>query len=274
MEMKIAIIGCGVMGSAFARHFAKQHHVFLCDKSIEKVKLLAKDIGGKVFEKASDAVQEADVILLAIKPKDLKGVAKTINSSLVKDQLVMSILAGASLDLLHEYFPLSPILRITPNLSLVHEQGVLGLADDSQLSHELKKLSTSLLEGMGLLAWLPESKMDALNALAASGLGFFFFIMEGFIEGGVAIGFTAQEAKEYTLKTLEGALTLMKEEPKKHPAELKLQIASPAGTTIAGLIKMEEYGVKVGIIKALVAAYDKAVHMFIPSTQHIKDEKN
>jgi pyrroline-5-carboxylate reductase len=261
--MKITVIGCGVMGKAFAKHFARQHFIFLYDKSFEKANDLAKEIGGKAVEKVKEAIQGSDVILLAVKPKDFESVAKMIHSDLTKDQLVISILAGASLQILRKHLPDSPLLRVTPNLALLYGQGVLGVVEDSQLSDDLKKLAETLLSGMGLVAWLAENKMDALNALAASGLGFFFLIMEGFIEGGVAIGLTEDEAKEYALKTLEGAASLMRE-TKKHPAELKLQIASPAGTTIAGLKKMEEYGVKAGIINALIAAHEKAVHMFNP----------
>lgn len=259
--MRIAIIGCGVMGAAFARHFAKCHQVFLSDKTYEKADSLAKDVGGKACEKASEAVVQAEIVLLAIKPKDLKSVSQEISSSLKKEHLVMSILAGTPLLLLRKYFSQSALLRITPNLALIYGEGVLGLVDDVHITENHKQLIENLLDDMGLLVWLDENKVDALNALAASGIGFFFFLMEAFIEGGVAIGLSAQESREYTLKTMEGAAAMLRHTGN-HPAELKLQIASPAGTTIAGIKKMEEYGVRAGIINALVAAHEKGLHMF------------
>jgi pyrroline-5-carboxylate reductase len=255
--MKIAVIGCGVMGSAFAKHFAKKNAVLLCDRDETQAQALAKEIGGNFKASLSSAVEEADLVLLAIKPKDLSALAKASADAFTEKKILISILAGTSISLLKQNFPKATVVRSMPNLALVFGQGVMGLAENGHLSPQLKQQVDRLLEGIGLIIWMPENKIDALTALSGSGIGFVLVMIEAMIDGGVHLGFTAKESKEIVLKTIEGALALMRETGK-HPAELKLQIASPGGTTIAGLKVLEEEGVRSGIVHALVACYEKA----------------
>lgn len=258
--MKIAVIGCGNMGSAFARHFAKNHCVLLCDRNLPKTQALAKEIKALFEEEVSVAIREADVVLLGFKPKDLSAFAKKGAVSFTEGKILISILAGTPLSLLKKHFPKPTLVRTMPNLALVFGQGVIGVVDDGHFSPEQKQQIDSLFEGMGLIAWMPEEKIDALTALSGSGIGFVLVMIEAMIDGGVHLGFTAKESREIVLKTMEGAVALMKESGK-HPAELKLQIASPGGTTIAGLKAMEEEGVRSGIVHALVACYEKALEI-------------
>ncbi len=258
--MKVAVIGCGVMGSAFAKHFAKNHSVLLHDHDKDKAKSLAKEIGAAVEVDLNKCVERADAILLAIKPKDLKLAAKAAAGSLTENKILISILAGTSLAALRKNFPSGVLIRSMPNLALVYGQGVIGLVENFQITPQVKKSVDALLEGIGLVAWMSEDKIDALTALSGSGIGFVLVMIEAMIDGGVHLGFTAQEAREFVLKTMEGAVALMRESGK-HPAELKLNIASPGGTTIAGLKVLEEEGVRPGIVRAMVACHEKALNM-------------
>lgn len=256
--MKIVVIGCGVMGGALAKHFTKKHSVLLVDHNKTRTQALAKEIGAVVEEDVKRAVEEADVILLAIKPKDLTSVAKSIGVFVRKDKILISILAGTSLAMLKQNFPSGVLVRAMPNLGLVYGQGVVGVVENEH--HSTKQTVASLFDGLGLVAWMSEDKIEALTALSGSGIGFILVMIEAMMDGGVHLGFSAGESREFVLKTMEGAVALMKGS-NKHPAELKLQIASPAGTTIAGLKVMEEEGVRSGIVHALTACYEKALSM-------------
>ena len=103
--MKVAVIGCGVMGSAFARHFAKKHSVLLHDRDKDKAESLAKEIGATVEGDLSKCVERADAILLAIKPKDLKLAAKAAAESLTENKILISILAGTPIAALRKISP-------------------------------------------------------------------------------------------------------------------------------------------------------------------------
>ena len=258
--MKVTVIGCGVMGSAFARHFAKSNKVLLCDSDKVRGSTLAQEIKGTFHEDVAAAVHEADIVLLAVKPKDLSAIGAALGSDVHHKKVLVSILAGTSvLDLKH-YFPSCAIVRTMPNLALTCGEGVMGLVDDGHITADVKKDVENLLNGIGLIAWMPESKLDALTALSGSGIGFILVMIEAMIDEGVNLGFTPKEATNFVLQTIQGAAALMRETGK-HPAELIKQIASPGGTTMAGLKVMEETGVRAGIIATLNACYNKAVSM-------------
>jgi pyrroline-5-carboxylate reductase len=252
--MKIAVIGCGVMGSAFARHFAKRHHVILVDRSRHRSEALAKEIGATHKKSASEAIKGAEIVLLAIKPKDLHSFSKEVNKGMNKKTLI-SILAGTTLSQLEKLFPSTSVIRIMPNLGFTLGQGVIGIVEG-----EKKSVVESLLQGTGLVLFLPEKKIEALASLSGSGIGFNFLLIEAMIEAGVYLGFSSREAQELVLKTLEGAIAMVRSSGKT-PSELKLQVCSPGGTTIAGIRAMEKKGVRSALMETYIAAYEKSLAM-------------
>lgn len=258
--MKVAVIGTGVMGSAFSRHFAKKNSVILFDRDKTKTEALAKEIGAVFQGNVDEAVKSADVVLLAVKPKNLSEIAAAAKAAFTPGKLLISILAGTPLSILKRHFPYASIVRSMPNLAITCGEGVIGLVEDPHLSKDDKKTVESLLEKVGLTVWMSEDKIEALTAISGSGIGFWFVIIEAMIDGGVHLGFTAQESRELVLKTLDGAVAMMRESGK-HPAELKLDISSPGGTTMAGLKVMEALGVRSGIIHTLAACHEKALNM-------------
>ncbi len=238
--MKIVVIGPGSMGSAFAEHFAKAHDVVLC----------------KRHDKKADAIKGREIVLLAVKPKELGTISKEIGASLTKEQILISMLAGVTLDTLRTHFPHVTLLRIMPNLALVCNEAVIGIVEDHSLSPQQKEKINTLFKGLGLLPWVPESKINAISALAGSGPAFIYLIIEAMIEAGIYMGLTADEAKEFTLQMIKGSVELLKFSGKT-PAEVTYRIASPGGTTIYGIKKMEEEGVRGGIINGLVETYKR-----------------
>jgi pyrroline-5-carboxylate reductase len=261
--MKIAVIGCGVMGTAFARHFAKMHSVTLSDRNSQKTKSLSKEIGAAYQENLSEAVRSADIIFLAVKPKDLIVAAQQIAPVLKSDQILISILAATSVEVLKSYLPHITVVRAMPNIGLNCGHGVIGLVNEQSIPIEARKTVDLLLTGLGLNIWLSEDKIEALSALSGSGIAFVLVMIEAMIEGGVLLGLNSKEAREIVLKTMEGAVALLQGSDK-HPAELKLHVCSPGGTTIAGLKAMEEAGVRAGILQTLTACHEKALKMMKP----------
>lgn len=254
--MKIAIIGCGIMGSAFARFWAKEHEVYLCGKDPMKLKELSSELKAPILN-AEEAAKKADVILLSFKPKDLKTAASSIAAA-TAGKIVISILTGADTEVLKSLFPKAYIVRTMPNLAFISGQGITGIVDN--LEPALKSKMSDLFKDMGLVYFLPESKMEAFTALCGSSPAFVFVILEAMMEGGVALGFSFQDSRKLIIKAFEGAIALLKDSGA-HPAELKTQISSPGGTTIAGLREMEVQGVRSGLIQTLFACYNRAIDM-------------
>jgi pyrroline-5-carboxylate reductase len=255
--MKVAIIGCGVMGTALARHFSKKHVVVLCDHTLDKAKKLALELGGEAAATPAEAIAKTEMVILAFKPKDLNSFAQDNGKAFTKGQILVSILAGTSVNLLRKNFPAPVILRAMPNIALTCGEGVIGFVSTPEMTPDRRAEIEELFFGLGLLPWLSEEHLEALSALAGSGPAFIFVLIEALINGGVFLGFNTQEARDYVLQTVEGAVALL-QSTGKSPAELIKQVASPGGTTMEGLKVLDESDVR-GIIKnTLVATFNKA----------------
>lgn len=255
--MQMTIIGCGNMGSALAGRLSKTHQLYFYDHHIENAEKLEQEGYGKVCRDIKEATDHAELIILAIKPQNVKEVGNLIGKELKKEQVVISLLAGTSIDSLKDFFPNAHIVRMMPNLALIYGEGVIGLSSDENMPQKNKEDLTKAFELLGKIHWLSEDKINALTALTGSGPAFFFAMVEAMIDAGIAMGFTAHTAQDLIYQMLQGSLTLL-EKTSKHPGELKWQIASPQGTTIAGLKTLEELAVRGSIINTFLSAYDRA----------------
>lgn len=255
--MHITIIGCGNMGTGLAELLSPSHHMLLYDRDWSWTQELAHKVKGEACQHISQAIENAELIFLAVKPQNLKEISPLIKPHLKKNQLIISLLAGTPLNVLKHYFSQATLIRMMPNLAMRYGDGVIGLVNSPDLSAELKKELEELLSPLGRIYWLKENQMDALTSLAGSGPAFILTLIESMIEAGVAMGFQAKDAQELTLQMLQGCLTLI-QKTGQHPAELKWQIASPNGTTIAGLRVLERENLRSGLIETFLAAHQRA----------------
>lgn len=251
--MKITIIGCGNMGRALACRLSKTTELYLYDHTQGKAESFESEGLGKALKSLDEPLELSDIVILAVKPQNLKDIAEKL--SIKKGQILVSVLTGASLAILKGYFPEASIIRMMPSLAVAFGGGVVGLC--STEAPAVKDLISKTFESLGDLYWLPESKINALTSLTGSGPAYFYSMIESMIEAGIAMGFTANEAKKLIYPMLQGSLTLL-EKTDQPPCELIRQITSPQGTTVAGLRKFEESAVRVGIKNTFLAAYERA----------------
>jgi pyrroline-5-carboxylate reductase len=265
--MKVTVIGCGKMGGGIAERLAAENEIFLFDHNRDRTESLAKKIGAKRCETAAEAISKGEVVLLAVKPQDLERLAKEVHREFYSEQLLVSCLAGVSTELLETYFSEIPVLRIMPNLAVIHGEGVVGLVDTEELEESFKVKATKLFSRLGSLHWLPESKIDAISSLTGSGPAFVCLILESMIEAGVAMGIDSEQSQQLVFQLINGTISTLKA-TEKSPAQLKLEVCSPGGTSIAGLITMEEYGVRAGIINTFLSTYYRNLEL---SQKHDED---
>lgn len=262
--MKIAIIGCGNMGGAIAKRLASTNQLFLYDRHTEKTEKLAQEGFGKACQSMSEALQASEMIILAVKPQNINQTAGLIKEKLKGDQIIVSLLAGTKINTLLQHFPNMTVVRMMPNLPIIHGDGVIGFSSDEKTKSETKELLTNTFKALGKVYWLPEEKMNALTSLAGSGPAFVYAMIEAMVDAGIAMGFTSQEAQDIAQNMLRGSLNLL-DKSGKHPGELKWQITSPQGTTIAGLKRLEELALRGAIINTFLAAYDRSKEISTPS---------
>lgn len=268
--MRIAIIGCGNMGTGLAELLSPFHDMFLLDRDWKWTQELSQKAKGKPCQNLHEAIEQAEVIFLAIKPQNLQEIAASLAPLLKNGQIIISLLAGTPLVILQHYFPNAILVRIMPNLAMRYGAGITGVVDSTEFSSDFKKKLEELLKPLGLIHWLKESQIDALTSLASSGPAFILTLIEAMIEVGVAMGFQAKEAEALVLQMMQGSLALI-QKTGEHPAKLKWQIASPNGTTIAGLRVLEQENLRSGLIETFLAAYQRAQE--ISRAHEVKVEK-
>lgn len=259
--MRIGIIGCGNMGSGMARRLAMAgHEMIVYDHDQSRQQRLADDVKGISCSNVKEFLSKAEVIILAVKPKDLGEVSQTFGGQFSSQQVVVSVLSGVRIQTLSNRLGDVAILRMMPNLAVIDGNGVVGLSAGEEISSNSKQQIEKLFICLGLVKWFSEKMLDAVTSLTGSGPAFVCVMIEAMIEASVALGFNAVEGQELILQMLEGTIGMLKNNHE-HPAELKLRVASPGGTTIAGLLAMEAEGVRSGIAKAFLAAYERSLQL-------------
>ena len=256
--MKIALIGCGHMGSALAKHLARSYKLTIYTRNKEKGRKIAADLGSSWADSPSEAAKGADVVILAVQPRDLTSLSSTLE--LTPDQIAISVLAGISISRLQKCFPDALIVRMMPNLAITAKKGLIGLAEDGSLPEAEKVEIEKMFAGMGMMYWVLEKQMHAFSALAASSPAFVFTVMESMIDAGIYLGFSSVLTEEIVLTVFEGCLTLLREKHG-HPGDLKKQIMSPGGVTVAGLRALETGGIRKTFFDALDASCRRSVEM-------------
>ena len=254
--MNIGIIGCGTIGSGLATCLSKTHSLVLFDTNTSLTHSFKKQCSSTITcaQSVDELIAHSELIILAVKPQHIPFVCRSISKPLSSDSMLVSTAAGVPMDKLKDFFPGASVARIMLNLACFHGQGVISLVESPHLDTKKQQLLENLFKDLGLLIWVPEEHIDALTALTGSGPAFIFVLIEALIDAGISMGLQSKDARDLALQMIIGSTTMMKE-TKKHPGELKWQVSSPGGVTIAGLQEMEHCAMRSGMIKTVLAAH-------------------
>jgi pyrroline-5-carboxylate reductase len=195
------------------------------------------------------------VVLLAVKPQQLEGAAQAAAAG--SGGLLISVLAGVSLERLQRLFPGWQCVRAVPNTPALVRAGLTGLAFAQAVPAGQRRWVEQLFAQVGEVYELPEIQLDAFLALTSSGPAFVAVVAEALADGAVAAGLPRLLAQQLASRTLAGSAKLMLER-NLHPGELKDMVSSPGGTTIAGLRQLEQAGLRSALIEAVLAAAQRS----------------
>ncbi|MFN8392195.1 MAG: pyrroline-5-carboxylate reductase [Bdellovibrionota bacterium] len=260
----IAVIGAGNMGAALAAGFCRRlgvdpKKVFVYDTDSKKTERLRKELGLTVASTPAQAVERARIVVLAIKPKLVDPVLKSLRRPLAARStpaLVVSVAAGVTVSELRSAAGKKPhIVRVMPNLACSIGVGTSAICGADPSDVALVEQMFQTVGGTVVLG--SEVEMDAATALGASAPAFIFHIVEALADGGVKMGLTREQALSMATQMTLGSAELIKQTGK-HPAELKDMVASPGGTTIAGIHVLEKGAVRGAMMSAIEAAALKA----------------
>lgn len=219
---------------------------------------LAQTYQVSVTSHNQEILQATESVLLAIKPQVLDQViAQLTLESLENYPLILSILAGVTLERLETAFPNFPVIRVMPNTPATVGAGMTAIAAGNHINPSHLTVATSIFAAVGKVVEVPESLMDGVTGLSGSGPAFVALMIEALSDGGVAAGLPRAIAAKLALQTVLGTAKLI-EETGIHPAQLKDNVTSPGGTTIAGVGKLEEKGFRSAVIEAVKTAYGRS----------------
>ncbi|MFC2049599.1 pyrroline-5-carboxylate reductase [Chloroflexota bacterium] len=260
--MKISFIGGGTMGEAMiksllAKGAAKPDDITVSDVSQSRRDIMKKTYGVKTTADNREAVKGAEVVVLAVKPQELSKVLGGLKG-LSSQQLVLSIVAGATLESIGQGLNHSCLVRAMPNMPAQIGEGITVWTATAEVSQKQKDMAQSVLATLGKEIYASGEKyIDMATALSGSGPAYVFLIIEALVDAGVHIGLPRDMAEKLVVQTVLGS-TRAVEAMGKHPAELKNMVTSPGGTTAEGLLQLEAGGLRSLLLQTVIAAYNKA----------------
>ena len=261
--MKIAFIGGGVMGEAMIRGvltkgLSTPQDIIANDISASRRETLRTTYNIGVSEDYGTAIKGSEVIVLAIKPQNLAELMPQLEGRFTRDQLVLSVIAGAAIATIIGGLGHRSVVRAMPNTPAQIGAGMSVWIASSEVSQRQKGMARSILGALGKEIYVPDEKyIDMATAVSGSGPAYIFLVIEALVDAAVGIGLSREMAEESVLETVLGTARLA-QETGKHPKELRDMVTSPGGATAEGLLKLEEGGLRALLARAVIAAYEKA----------------
>ena len=258
-DRNIAFIGGGNMAFALATGIlraARDRSVVVSDPLPEQLARFA-DTPVRTTPDNTEAVAGASVIVLAVKPQVMEGVARELVGAINPGQLIVSIAAGVTVSALRAWLGSSAIVRCMPNTPALVGKGVTGLYADAGVSEAQRGEAEELLRAVGDAVWFEqEDELDAVTALSGSGPAYFFAVIEALIEGGVELGLKRDIAHRLVTGTAIGAAAMIG--PQDDPGELRVRVTSPGGTTERALSVLASGGVAHTLRQAVHGAWQRS----------------
>ncbi len=261
--MKIGFIGMGNMAGAMIGGLVKNglvapQDIFGADVSEALVKSRAEEFGIRTTGDNKEVVKEADYLVLAVKPQYAKEVIDGFKAELKEETVVISIMAGKSLQWLEEAIGRrQKLVRCMPNTAALVGEAITAATPNELVSDEEKENALKIIRSFGRASVVPEKLMDAVVGVSGSAPAYVFMFIEAMADAAVEGGMPRAQAYEFAAQAVYGSAKLMLETGK-HPGELKDMVCSPAGTTIAAVRVLEEKGFRGAVINAVEAAIKRS----------------
>ena len=259
---KIAFLGGGNMAEALIKGMlsadvARSRQMVVTDTSPARLTYLKK-YNIKTARNNVEAVQEADIILLCVKPQVMDAVLAEIAVAADSRKLVISIAAGITISRMEKALLANPrVIRVMPNTPALVLSGAAALAKGSSATNEDLALALEIFSAVGKAVVIDEKLMDAVTGLSGSGPAFVFTVIEALSDAGVKVGIPRPLALELAAQTVFGSAKMVIE-TREHPAKLRDMVTSPGGTTIAGMHELEKGKLRAVLMNAVEAATNRS----------------
>lgn len=260
---KFAVIGVGKMGetlisSLLEAAVVSKEKIIATAKHRGRIEYISEKYDVQTTLNNSEAIKDADIVLLCVKPQAVYEVFEEIKESVRKGQLIISIVASVTTQLIENALGKKvAVIRTMPNTPCLIGKGMTGICPGAYATKDHLERAKNIFEQVGRTLIVDEKYMDAVTGLSASGPAFIYVVIESLAEGGVKVGLPRNLATELAAQAVLGAASMVLE-TENHPALLKDAVTTPAGCTIDGIMELEEGGIRVTLIKSIVKATQRA----------------
>ncbi len=261
--MKVAIIGAGNMGMAFANSFiqkelVKKEDFLLIEKNEARAAVLREEDAGTVVDTISESIAAYDLIIFSVKPQDFLSVTAELKAVIQPNQLVLSIMAGITIEKIQIALNHPLVIRAMPNTPALLGLGMTAFTASSEITEAQLAQIQTLIDSTGKSLYITdEAFIDGVTALSGSGPAYFFYLVKAMIDAGKEMGFEEEMAALLVKQTMIGSFHLM-ETSDKSLDDLIKAVASKGGTTEAALKRFEEGAVAQNVKEGLFAAQKRA----------------
>lgn len=256
---RVGFIGAGNMAEALVRGLLKAQlfpptDILVSDIKEERLKLFREAFGVATFTGNVEVVSRAEILLFAVKPQDMGPVVEGLAPFIDETKTLISIAAGVPIAFIAgKLAKKARIIRVMPNTPALVLEGAAGIARGEHATQEDLEIAIKIFSAVGRAVIVEEKLLDAVTGLSGSGPAYVAIAIEALADGGVKMGLPRDVAFLLAAQTVLGTARMILE-MKKHPAELKDMVASPGGTTIAGLHALEQGGLRAALINAVEVA--------------------
>lgn len=265
MKAKIGFLGNGNMGYAILKGLLDQDILRPEETAVFDVVPAMRDragkLGCKVVETQEELVAGSEIVLLAVKPQVAGKLMEKIGSHMA-DKLLVSIVAGTDVATIKAHLsqPTARILRVMPNTPAMVSEGVFGMDVNTDALPEEKKTMEGYFSALGIVEWIDEGLFPVITALSGGGPAFVAMFIEAMADGAVKYGLKRDAAYRIAAQTVLGSAALMKKQ-ELHPGVLKDMVCSPGGTTIEGVLALEDGNFRATVMHSVEEATLKALHL-------------
>lgn len=263
-DSTIAFIGSGMMAEAMIlgllnQDLVKPEQIIASGPRPARGEQLATQYGVRWTTDNEAASEEGDLVVLSVKPQVLGTVIPQVRGHLRRQNLVLSIVAGAPLKMLADGMAHASVVRAMPNTPGQIGQGITVWTATEEVSAADREKARTILAGLGEELWVDdEDYLDMATALSGTGPAYVFLFMEAMIDAGVHLGFSRRVASKLVMQTMQGSVAYARKSDR-HAAELRNQVTSPGGTSAEAIYQLEKGGLRTVVSKAIWAAYQRSV---------------
>ncbi len=260
---KVAFLGGGKMGEALVSGMIRsggrtEDEIMVTCRRGKRVNELADRYGIAATLSNAEAVEWADVLVLAVKPQDMDALLEQIKDSVRAEQLVISFAAGIRTSFVEAACPAdTAVVRVMSNVAVLVDEAMSVIATGSHADEEHLAMAEELLSNVGRVLRLPEKHLDAITATSGSGPAYFFLLAEAMIDACILLGLSRDVATELIIQTMLGSAKMLRDTGK-HPVILREMVTSPGGTTIEAIRELENAGIRAAFLNAISAARDRS----------------